>query len=397
MLKIMCVSSSRADVGIQYPLWMALSRREDASLSIFLTGMHALSDFARPAEVPQGVPILSGGHDLGGKTGIRAAHAMAAISAAAAEVLASQEPDRLVVVGDRLDMLPAVTAATALNIPIVHLHGGEVTFGAIDDRVRHAVTKLAHLHCAATVGAARRIAHMGEEAWRISVTGAPGLDTLLLAPALSPAELAAALGIPAADLPQLRVATVHSETNTADPSAVIRPVLAALAARPAPTLFTAPNSDPGGAVIRASIDTFARQHAWVRFRETLGSSLYPAVLRHAHLMIGNSSSGIIEAGAFGLPVIDIGTRQAGREHGKAVWHCDCDEQAIIDALDTVATLPHTRTPDSPYGDGRATDRIVAVIMASHEHDRLIAKRFPDDTASSFACPWDSLPANQATH
>jgi UDP-hydrolysing UDP-N-acetyl-D-glucosamine 2-epimerase len=321
MLKVVCVSSSRADVGIQYPLWLALNRRDDASLAIFLTGMHALNAFARPVEIPAGIPVLTGGQDLGGNTGLHAATAMAALTAAAAELLAQLDPDRLVVVGDRLDMLPAVTAATALNIPIVHLHGGEITQGAIDDRVRHAVTKLSHLHCAATVKAAQRISRMGEESWRISVTGAPGLDTLRLAPPLSIAELAAALEIPAADLPRLRIATVHSETNAADPGAIIHPVLAALAARPAPTLFTAPNSDPGGAAIRQAIEAFVRQHAWAGFRETLGSRLYPAALRHAGLMIGNSSSGVIEAGVFGLPVINIGTRQAGRQHGGQVRHC----------------------------------------------------------------------------
>lgn len=395
MVRVMCVSSSRADLGIQLPVWGALGLRDDVRLSVFLTGMHALSGFATPAEVPEKALVLRGGRDLGGATGVQAAQAMASIAADAADAMVEQKPDRLVIVGDRLDVFPAVMSAAALNVPIVHLHGGEVTFGAIDDRVRHSITKLAHLHCVATVDAARRIARMGEETWRISVTGAAGLDTLRLAAALSPGDLAEALGIRETDLRNLRIVTVHPETALADPAAIVRPLLAALAERPAPTLFTAPNSDPGGVEIRAAIDSFVLEKPWARFVETLGSRLYPALLRHARVMIGNSSSGIIEAGLFALPVIDVGQRQAGRQRGRTVRHCVAEERAIVRAIDEVSAERGRGAPDSPYGDGHAADRIVSVVTASRARGDLVEKRFCDVPETSFDCPWEIPDAARA--
>jgi UDP-hydrolysing UDP-N-acetyl-D-glucosamine 2-epimerase len=395
MTRVMCVSSGRADLSILLPVWDALSRDRDVSLSVFLTGAHALPGQPTPAEVPAHALVLRGGDDLGGASGAQAARAMARIAADSAEAIVRQMPDRLVIVGDRLDVLPVAMSAAALNVPIVHLHGGEVTFGAIDDRVRHALTKLAHLHCVATVDAARRVARMGEEGWRIAVTGAAGLDTLLRVEAITPSALAKALDISEADLQALRIVTIHPETALADPVAIVRPLLAALQTRPAPTLFTAPNSDPGGVEIRAAIDAFVSAQPWARFVESLGSRLYPALLRHARMMIGNSSSGIIEAGMFGLPVVDIGQRQAGRLRGRNVTHCEAVDREIVCAIDQADAAAACRTPDSPYGDGHAASRIADVITVRHARGRLIEKRFCDIPDTAFRCPWEAPSAVEA--
>ena len=157
--------------------------------------------------------------------------------------------------------------------------------------------------------------------------------------------------------------TVHSETNGTDPLAPLDAVLHALEKRPAPTLITAPNSDPGGAEIRRRIDTFVARHRWARFRDTLGAQLYANALRHAAIMVGNSSSGIIEAGLFGLPVINVGDRQKGRERGNNVTDIGNNTDAIGVALDRLGSVPARLAASSLYGDGNAGPRVAEVLVS----------------------------------
>jgi UDP-hydrolysing UDP-N-acetyl-D-glucosamine 2-epimerase len=380
LIRVVSVSSSRADVGVLAPVWAALAAR--AELHLFLTGMH--QDKAAPAveNVPASAKVHRGGADLGGAGGEKAVAAMAAIAAAAGALYARVSPGAVLVVGDRLDMLPAATASLPFNIPLVHLHGGEVTEGAVDDRIRHALTKLAHMHCVSSDGARRRLLAMGEEAARIVVTGAPGLDTLKAAPPLSAADFAREAGLAGIEgnLPSLRLVTVHPETNAADPLAPLEAVLAALDARPAPTLFTAPNSDPGGAAARRHIEAFVAARGWARFKDNLGSRLYPNALRHAALMLGNSSSGIIEAGLFGLPVINVGARQGGRERGANVVDVPNDAKAVAAALDRLGATPARATLGTPYGAGGAGPNVADVILSLPPRATLLAKPAPREAA-----------------
>ena len=372
MTRILSISTSRADIGILQPVWRALTEQQDCELHILLTGMHLAADSSVPAMPPGHAVVHRGGADLGGRTGAEAAHAMASIAEAAGACIAEVHPDATLVLGDRLDMIPAATAALPFNVPLVHLHGGEVTEGAIDDRIRHAVAKLAHLHCVSSERAREHLCDMGEEAWRIHVTGAPGLDTLVAAPRLSRTEFMAKTGV--ADGEGLRLVTVHPETNAPDPLAPLDAVLGALERRPAPTLITAPNSDPGGAEAQRRIDAFAARHGWAAFRGTLGPTLYPNALRHAGVMVGNSSSGLIEAGLFGLPVINVGDRQTGRERGRNVMDVKNDVRAVAAALDRLRTQPRKFEPWSPYGDGRSGPRVAGLIRALPDHRKLMRKR-----------------------
>ncbi len=375
MSRVLSVSSSRADVGILGPVWAALASHDDVEPHVFLTGMHRAVDAPAVETVPAGVTVHEGGADLGGGTGPDAADAMASITRAAGDIYANVVPDLVLVTGDRLDMLPAAAATLPFNIPLAHLHGGEVTEGAIDDRVRHAITKLAHLHCVSSGRARDRLLALGEEEWRITVTGAPGLDTLKGAPVMSLDELAAALEIP--DIAGLRLVTVHPETNAEDPLAPLDALLVALAARPAPTLITAPNSDPGGAEMRRRIEAFVAANDWAHFRDTLGSRLYPNALRQAVLMAGNSSSGIIEAGLFGMPVVNIGDRQKGRERGDNVVDVPNDPEAVVTAIDRFGTEPYFRFPTgTPYGDGAAGPKVAAAITVENDRARLLMKPHP---------------------
>ena len=290
----------------------------------------------------------------------------------------------MLIIGDRLDMIPAALAALPCNLPVVHLHGGELSQGAVDDRVRHALTKLSHVHCVATVEAAERICRMGEEPWRIHVTGAPGLDALLGEPEMSAESVRIELGLPAVE--GLRLVTVHPETNSEKPDAPLEAVLAALEARPTPTILTAPNSDPGGAAVRRRIEAFAAKHAWAAFRDTLGTKLYANVMRHAAVMVGNSSRGIIEAGCFGLRVINVGRRQDGRARGPNVHDCPNDAREVGRLLEKLATRASGLPSQSPYGDGRSGPRIAHILTHLPDRQRLLYKIFNEKDAT-FTAPW----------
>jgi UDP-hydrolysing UDP-N-acetyl-D-glucosamine 2-epimerase len=372
---VLSISSSRADVTILSSVWQSLAARADCALHVLLTGMHMAANAPAVTGLPLGAAVHRGGADLGGKGDAKAAAAMAEITRATGDVCANIRPDVVLVVGDRLDMIPAALGTLPMNIPLAHLHGGEVTEGAVDDRLRHALTKLSHLHLASCQSAAARLAALGEEEWRIHVTGAPALDTLLATPKLSLAEFLGAAGIGdlGCTVGDLRLVTVHPETNAADPLAPAACVLAALDRRPGPTLFTAPNSDPGGAEVRRQIRAFVAARRWARLVENLGPRLYASALQHAAVMVGNSSSGILEAGLFGLPVINVGARQAGREHGANVVDVPGNTAAVIDALDALRARSARFPPFSPYGDGHAGPRIADVLMALPPRQQLLIK------------------------
>ncbi len=215
------------------------------------------------------------------------------------------------------------------------------------------------------------------------MTGAPGLDSLIEAPVLDRAAFARAVGLESID--GLRLVTVHPETNAADPLAPVDAVLGALDATPGPSLITAPNADPGGAEARARIDAFLTRHSRAVFRDTLGASLYANALRHAAVMVGNSSSGVIEAGLFGLPVVNVGERQGGRQRGANVRDCPAEVGAVEHLLSTV---PGRMAPSCPYGDGHAAPRVAATVTELHDTTRLLFKTFSSDVPR-FAAPWDT--------
>lgn len=386
-MKILSVSSGRADAGIMEPVWQALAAMTDVDLHIFLTGMHEKNfpdtgDFTRP----ENATVHRGGSDLGGGGGFGAGTAMADISRAMTSLCSTLGPDRIILIGDRLDMIPAAIGSLPFNIPLVHIHGGELSLGSIDDRNRHAMTKLSHLHCAATVSAAGRICQMGEEPWRVRVTGAPGLDTLMAAERLTGDAFAAECGL--ASIRGLRLVTVHPETNAAHPTAVLDPVLEALDDRPAPTLFTACNADPGGETMDRKIRAFAANRDWAVYRKSMGSRLYPNALRLASVVLGNSSSGIIEAALFGLNAINVGIRQEGREKGANIHDCPADAARIGALLQRFTTMATGEPTDSLYGDGLAAPRIADFIHTAPDRGVLLDKKFFSGPAS-FCAPWAS--------
>jgi UDP-hydrolysing UDP-N-acetyl-D-glucosamine 2-epimerase len=387
MRRIILVTTGRSDYGLYRPIMDCIAGHADLNYELLVSGGH-LSERSgstvREIEA-EGRPIaarLTTRETLGAPAAMAAA--MGEIMLGAADYFSRSRPDILVVLGDRFEMFAAAAAAVPLNIPIAHIHGGELSFGAIDDAFRHALTKLSHLHFAATRTYARRIVRMGEEPWRVVVSGAPGIDTIVNTPLPSKADLARHFRFPLDRPPVLM--TFHPVTREfEDGRYQIAEILAALEGFDVPLVISAPNADAGSDVIRLAIETFAaaRRHVWVV--ENFGSLNYLAMLRESAAMIGNSSSGILEAPSFCLPTVNIGSRQDGRIRALSVIDCPCERTAIDGALRKALDPAFRRSlagMDNPYGDGRAADRIVETLASVSLNRQLLAKRFFDGPDAS---------------
>ena len=298
------------------------------------------------------------------------------------ETLTELAPALLVVLGDRFEILSASVAATLLNIPIAHIHGGEVTAGAFDDAIRHAITKMACLHFVAAEPYRRRVIQMGENPEFVFNVGAPGLDEATAAPALEQPALFEALGISGPS--RFLLATLHPTTARPDADATtVAAMLGALAAIEDRTIiFTGVNADPGHRSIDAAIRAFvAARPGRAHLFASLGSERYWAALRLADAVVGNSSSGISEAPAVGTPSVNIGDRQLGRLRASSIIDCPADQAAILAALQCI--LDGRFHPDAsrepPYGRGGASRKIAEIIRTidlkpafpKHFHDLAI--------------------------
>jgi len=379
--RIGVVTVSRSDYGHLRPVLEALRRAPDLELLLLVAGMHLASEFGltvRDIEA-DGFPISARVEMLGGGDTPEAVAAATGRGVAGfGEAFARLRPDVVVVLGDRFEMLAAAVAALPFALPVAHIHGGEVSEGAMDNQIRHAITKLAHLHFASAEPHARRIAAMGEEPWRIHTVGAPGLDRLATTEPVPRAALARELGLPEAG-PWLLV-TFHPVTlEYRDTAAHIDELLAALEKTDGFIVITYPNADTAGRLIIERIEEFAGRHPRrCRLAKSLGERLYLSLLRHADLMIGNSSSGLIEAPSFGLPVVNVGSRQRGRLRGANVIDVEPSREDILRGIEGAQALPfrvRARAAANPYGDGHAAPRIVEILRSVPIDVRLVQKRF----------------------
>jgi len=381
--RIGVVTVSRSDYGHLRPVLEALRRAPDLELLLLVAGMHLASEFGltvRDIEA-DGFPISARVEMLGGGDTPEAVAAATGRGVAGfGEAFARLRPDVVVVLGDRFEMLAAAVAALPFALPVAHIHGGELSEGAMDNQIRHAITKLAHLHFASAEPHARRIAAMGEEPWRIHTVGAPGLDRVATTEPLSRAALARELGLPEAG-PWLLV-TFHPVTlEYRDTAAHIDELLAAIEKTDGFIVITYPNADTSGRLIIERIEEFAARHPRrCRLAKSLGERLYLSLLRHADLMIGNSSSGLIEAPSFGLPVVNVGARQRGRLRGANVIDVEPSREDILRGIEAAQALPfraRARAAANLYGDGHAAPRIVDVLRSVPIDARLVQKRFSE--------------------
>jgi UDP-N-acetylglucosamine 2-epimerase (non-hydrolysing)/GDP/UDP-N,N'-diacetylbacillosamine 2-epimerase (hydrolysing) len=269
--------------------------------------------------------------------------------------------DALLLVGDRYETAAAAIAATLARVPLIHVHGGEQTFGAFDDALRNAITKLSHLHLVSHEEHRRRVIAMGEDPAAVRVVGAPGLDAAVRPDLPDRAALAAWLDI-ALD-PPVVIVTVHPATLEDDPAAAARAVVAAMDEVDARYVITLPNADPGAAEVRELMARAAAAPGRVAV-EALGERRYWGLLRVADAMVGNSSSALVEAPAVDLPAVDVGDRQAGRRRETNVIEAPADGAAVVAALRRAldpATRDAVRATHGPLADGAAGHRIADII------------------------------------
>ena len=278
--------------------------------------------------------------------------------------------------GDRFEMHAAVSAAVPFGIPVAHIHGGESTEGAMDELFRHSITKMSHLHFVATEAYRDRVVRMGEEPWRVTVSGAPALDNLREMDRMDVSDIEKSIGMPLNPPPLL--VTFHPVTL--EPNDNIVELLDALDQIDVPLVFTYPNADTGHEILIEVIQSFVRRHPRRRFIANLGTQLYYSLMGHAAAMVGNSSSGIIEAASFRLPVVNVGPRQRGRFHDKNVVDVDCQRSSIVRAVRQIMRSSFRKGLSdltNPYGDGLAAERIVKVLKTTPLDRSLIQKKFFD--------------------
>lgn len=374
--RIAVVTTSRADYGHLYWPLRELDVHPAVDLGVFVLGPHLSPKFGSTvAEIERdGFPIkarieclLSSDTDTG------MAKTIGIAIQSLADALTAWRPDLMLLIADRYEMLAPASVAVALRIPIAHIEGGEVSQGAIDDQVRNAITKLAHIHFTSSETARRRVIAMGEETWRVHRAGAPSLDHLRRSKLLKRGELESRLGL------KLRgpsiLAAWHPVTILRDTNAEANALFAALAKAPGQLIFVYPNSDAGSLALidrsRSLMKTRADTHLYVN----LDAVTYWSLLGQVDVMIGNSSSGIMEAASFGLPVVNVGIRQQGRERARNVLDVAAEGAGIVGVLQRAlnpAFRKGLRGMANPYGNGKAA-KTIARVLASVKVESLLMK------------------------
>jgi len=363
--RIGVVTTSRADYSHLYWPLRELAAHPEVDLGVFALGAHLSPDFGSTVnEIERdGFPIkarieclLSSDTD----TGMAKTIGIAILGLA--DALTAWRPDLLLLIADRYEMLAPASVALALRIPVAHIEGGEISQGAIDDHVRNALTKLAHIHFTSTETARRRVIAMGEEPWRVHHAGAPSLDHLRRSALLDRTALESRLLL--ALTPSALLAAWHPVTILSDTNAEADAFFLALADTPGQLIFVYPNSDAGGYALiertRALAATRPHTHVFVN----LDAVPYWSLLGNVATMVGNSSSGIMEAASFALPVVNVGIRQQGRERSRNIIDVPAETSAIHAGIQR-ALSPEFRESlrgmKNPYGDGTAAATIARVL------------------------------------
>ncbi|MCG6966530.1 MAG: UDP-N-acetylglucosamine 2-epimerase [Chromatiaceae bacterium] len=378
--RICAVSGSRADYGLLLPILRALHHHPDLSLQLAVTGSHLESRFGLTADVIHrdgfviDVAVPLGLDDDETDTITRGlGNAVSGFAGAFARL----QPDLVLVLGDRYEILGAVQAALIARIPVAHIAGGDVTEGAFDDAIRHAITKMAHLHFVTHEAAARRVRQLGEADGRVFITGSPGIDQIRQISPPDRQQLEQRLGM---NLQERNLAvTFHPATlDQQDALDQLEQLLAALAELGGSVglVFTGANADPRGQAVNERIRTFVAERDNAVQHVSLGQRFYYGLLANADAVVGNSSSGLYEAPTFGIPTVNVGDRQTGRIKAASVLDCPPEATAIRAAI-AQAFAMDCRGVVNPYGDGRATERIMAVLTGPWEAQDLLRKGFAD--------------------
>jgi UDP-hydrolysing UDP-N-acetyl-D-glucosamine 2-epimerase len=377
--RICVVTSSRADYGLLYWVLKELAADLAFELQLLVTGMHLSPEFGLTVHeiekdgfaISQRVEMLLSSDTPGG---VAKSVGLGVIGISAA--LEHLQPEIVLVLGDRFEILAAAQACLIHNIPIAHIAGGDTSEGAFDESIRHAITKLANIHFVTNELSARRVRQLGEDPRRIFNVGSPGLDHLRRTKLLNREELEAALG--AALGPRNVLVTFHPVTLEGTSSGgQFDELLAALDTldRDIVIWLTKPNADTGGRALATALDSWAAVRAdRVRVYSSLGQLRYLSLMAVVDAVIGNSSSGLYEAPSFAVPTVDIGNRQRGRLAARSVLRCAAEREEIRESIRNALSSPRG-APHNPYGDGHSAQRIVAALRSLPPASELLQKTF----------------------
>ncbi len=376
--KIAVVTTSRADYSHLYWPLHDLSRHPDVDLKLIAMGPHLSPEFGHTVrdierdglQIAARIECL-----LSSDTDVGMAKTIGVATLSLADCLGQMRPDLLLLIADRYEMLAPASVALALRIPIAHIEGGEISEGAIDDAVRHALTKMSHVHFTSTFQARDRVIAMGEEEWRVHRAGAPSIDhlrrnTLLTRDQLQQ-QLRIDLGQPSVIVAYHPVTIVRNTTQEADA------LFASLLEFPGQVLFCYPNADAGSRELIERTEQFLAQRPDARVFVNLGAVTYWSLLRHVDVMVGNSSSGIMETPSFALPTVNVGMRQQGRERARNILDAAPTRTDILAKLEIARSEPFRRSLEgmsNPYGDGDASEKIVSVLTSVALGEELLVKK-----------------------
>ncbi|MFT6372876.1 MAG: GDP/UDP-N,N'-diacetylbacillosamine 2-epimerase (hydrolyzing) [Gammaproteobacteria bacterium] len=361
MRKVCYISGTRADFGLMKNTLLAIHQHVDLSLSVLVTGMHLLADYGETWREIKDSGLAIGATvpvDLTGGSGMEMAIALGIQITGFTQTLTDDRPDLLLLLGDRGEMLAGAIAALHLNIPIVHIHGGELS-GTVDESIRHAISKLAHYHFTATEKSRERLIRMGEKPEHIFVTGAPGLDEILKMTLLDRNKLMNRFGMDSTRL--FILVLFHPVVQQAKIAAKqIRAVLNAVINCEEQGLVIMPNADAGGSEIEKVIAMLSKSNDLVTAVH-VGREAFLSLVSYADVMVGNSSSGIIEAASLGTSVVNIGDRQQCRERNANVIDVSPDETEISRAIREAQAMNVPRGRNV-YGDGNASECIISELL-----------------------------------
>lgn len=385
MRKICVLTGTRAEYGLLRGLLHAIQANKDAELQLLVTNMHLDSRFGNTYQeiendgfnIDRKIYCLDENEPITARSTI---NAMSKVMNGVACALLELSPDIIVLLGDRYEVMAAATAAMILRIPIAHIHGGELTEGAYDDSIRHAVTKMSNLHFTSTEIYRKRVIQMGEDPGSVFNVGSLGVENIFKLKLFSRSQIETILNFKIDD--KTILVTLHPTTRGASSTeSLIENFLSVLEERQdLRIIFTMPNSDEGRDIIAKKIMEFVR-HNDLRsiVFASLGVVRYLSVMRCVSAVVGNSSSGILEAPSFGIPTLDIGDRQTGRVTAKSVYHCDSDYNSIQKGLSNVLSEPFKSAAcdvQNPYYKPNVAKSIMNELMTV-DLNKLIKKHFFD--------------------
>lgn len=380
--EIAVITATRAEYGLLKPVILALQASPAFRVSVLVTGAHLSETFGYTVrEIEQDqipiaarIPILS---DSDSPRGVSQTMSNALLGFSA--YFEAHRPDAVMVLGDRYEILAVCCAAMNARIPILHLHGGETTQGAIDEAIRHSITKMSFLHFTSNAQHRKRVIQLGEQPDRVFDVGAPGVENALHLPLLTREALAQSIGFPLKR--SYAIVTFHPVTlENASPEQQLSELFAAMDTFDLDYIITKSNADAGGQAINRAIDAYAKMRSNVAAFDSLGLVRYLSAVKYSAAVIGNSSSGIIEAPSFGVPTVNIGDRQKGRMQAQSIIQCEPEKADICRAMTLALSKPfrekaaHAR---NPYGDGNTSQKIVSILEREFSKEIDLKKTFYD--------------------